>query len=54
MNTYYTTMLCMAVMAVIVFIALFFFKAGYGYLSSSKWGPQISNKVAWVQPTEVP
>ena len=38
----------MAVMAVIVFIALFFFKAGYGYLSTSKWGPKISNKVAWV------
>ena len=38
----------MAVMAVIVFIALFFFKAGYGYLSSSNWGPKISNKAAWV------
>lgn len=38
----------MAVMAVIVFIALFFFKAGYGYLSSSNWGPKISNKTAWV------
>jgi hypothetical protein len=41
-------MLCMAVMAVIVFVALFFFKAGYGYLSTSNWGPKISNKVAWV------
>ena len=41
-------MSCMAVMAVIVFIALFFFKAGYGYLSTSNWGPKISNKVAWV------
>ena len=41
-------MTCMAVMAVIVFIALFFFKAGYGYLSASNWGPKISNKVAWV------
>ena len=41
-------MACMAVMAVIVFIALFFFKAGYGYLSSSNWGPKISNKTAWV------
>ena len=48
MNTYYTIVLCMAVMAVIVFIALFFFKAGYGYLSTSNWGPKISNKVAWV------
>ena len=41
-------MACMTVMAVIVFIALFFFKAGYGYLSSANWGPKISNKVAWV------
>ena len=48
MNTYYIIMTCMAVMAVIVFIALFFFKAGYGYLSTSNWGPKISNKVAWV------
>ena len=38
----------MAAMAVIVFVALFFFKAGYGYLSSSNWGPKISNKLAWV------
>ena len=38
----------MAVMAVVVFVALFFFKAGYGYLSSSNWGPKISNKTAWV------
>ena len=48
MNTYYLIMTGMAVMAVIVFVALFFFKAGYGYLSTSKWGPKISNKTAWV------
>ena len=48
MNTYYIIMAGMAAMAVIVFVALFFFKAGYGYLSTSNWGPKISNKVAWV------
>lgn len=48
MSTYYIIMTGMAVMAVIVFIALFFFKAGYGYLSSSNWGPVISNKAAWI------
>lgn len=48
MNTYYIVMTCMAVMAVIVFAALFYFKAGYGYLSTSKWGPSIGNKVAWI------
>ena len=41
-------MACMAVMAVIVFVALFFFKAGYGYLSTSNWGPKIGNKAAWI------
>ena len=41
-------MTCMAAMAVIVFVALFFFKAGYGYLSASNWGPKISNRTAWV------
>ena len=48
MNTYYIILTSMAVMAVIVFVALFYFKAGYGYLSTSKWGPKISNKAAWV------
>ena len=48
MSTYYIIMSCMTVMAVISFIALFFYKAGYGYLSTSNWGPKISNKVAWV------
>ena len=48
MNTYYIIMTCMAVMTVIVFVALFFFKAGYGYLSSSNWGPKIGNRTAWV------
>jgi 3-oxo-5-alpha-steroid 4-dehydrogenase 1 len=48
MQTYYILMAAMAVMAVIVFVALFFFKAGYGYLSTSNWGPKINNKTAWV------
>ena len=48
MNTYYMIMAGMAVMAVVVFVALFFFRAGYGYLSTSNWGPKIGNKTAWV------
>lgn len=45
----YDILICgMPLMAVVVFVALFYFKAGYGYLSGGKWGPQISNKVAWV------
>ena len=48
MNTYYILIAGMTAMAVIVFVALFFFKAGYGYLSTSNWGPKIGNKAAWV------
>ena len=48
MNTYYTILIAMAVIAVIVFIALFYLKAGYGYLSNTHWGPQINNKLSWI------
>lgn len=48
MNIYYILMVCMACTAVAVYIALFFLKAGYGYLSSSNWGPKISNRAAWI------
>ncbi len=48
MNLYYIVMIVMAVLAVFVFVMLFFFKAGYGYLSDNKWGPTIPNKLAWI------
>ena len=48
MNTYYILMCVMAVLAVVVFIALFKLNAGYGYLSNSNWGPKINNKTAWI------
>ena len=48
MSTYYIILSAMAVMALIVFIVLFFLNAGYGYLSTSNWGPKINNKTAWV------
>ena len=48
MNLYYTVLIVMAVLAVFVFVMLFYFKAGYGYLSNGKWGPVLPNKVAWV------
>ena len=38
----------MAFIAVIVFVALYFVEAGYGKMISTKWGPAINNKVAWV------
>lgn len=37
----------MAITALIVFVALFFVKAGYGKFTSSKWGRSINNKAGW-------
>ena len=48
MSTYEIILYTMVIAAVVVFIALFYFKAGYGYLGGGNWGPQISNKTAWV------
>ena len=47
-DTYCMTMWAMAVIAVIVFIALYFVKAGYGIFRTNQWGISINNKVAWV------
>ena len=38
----------MVVLAVVVFVALQYLKAGYGYLRSKGWGPMINNKLGWV------
>lgn len=38
----------MTALAAVVFVALYFTEAGYGIFISSKWGPAISNKVAWI------
>ena len=40
-------LIVMAVLAVVVFIALFFVDAGYGMLLNRKWGKTVSNKVGW-------
>lgn len=48
-HTFYTAFLnAMVIIAIFVFIALQYFKAGYGYLRTSKWGPSINNKLGWV------
>ena len=41
-------LLIMTIIALVVFVSLFFVEAGYGKLISEKWGPSINNKVAWV------
>lgn len=48
LTTFYTILVIMALLAIIVFFALYFIEAGYGMFIDRKWGPAISNKVAWV------
>ncbi|MCD8287652.1 MAG: DUF1295 domain-containing protein [Porphyromonadaceae bacterium] len=38
----------MSGIALIVFIALYFVKAGYGIFRDKRWGVSLNNKVAWV------
>jgi 3-oxo-5-alpha-steroid 4-dehydrogenase 1 len=37
----------MAAMALVVFVALFFIKAGYGVFFDPKWGPAMPNRLGW-------
>lgn len=49
LHTLYTdTLLVMALLAVIVFIALYRVRAGYGLFVSRRWGPTLPNRLAWV------
>ncbi|MBO4369748.1 MAG: DUF1295 domain-containing protein [Paludibacteraceae bacterium] len=43
-----TLLLIVALTGLVVFISLYFVEAGYGKMTSSKWGPAINNKLAWV------
>jgi len=47
-DLFYLLLVVMAIIAVIVFVSLYFVDAGYGLLINKKWGLQISNKLAWV------
>lgn len=40
-------LIVMAILGLIVFIALHFFEAGYGYLFDRRYGPGIPNRIAW-------
>lgn len=48
LTTYNTFLWVMATVAVVVFVALQFFEAGYGYLFDRRYGPPVNNKVGWV------
>lgn len=48
-NTLFNVLMyIMPVLAIIVFIALFFIKAGYGIFHTKSWGLSLPNKVGWV------
>ena len=38
----------MTLLGLIVFIALYFIKAGYGVFFNKKWGPSIPNRLGWI------
>ena len=49
MLSYFNTfLLIMTIIAVVVFIALYFVTAGYGVFYNKKWGPALPNKLGWV------
>jgi 3-oxo-5-alpha-steroid 4-dehydrogenase 1 len=38
----------MAAVGLVVFVALFFIKAGYGQFFDPKWGPAVPNRIGWM------
>ncbi|MBQ6045114.1 MAG: DUF1295 domain-containing protein [Bacteroidales bacterium] len=48
LNIFQVFLIVMAVIAVIVFVCLFFVDAGYGKFYQPKWGPSVSNRLGWV------
>ena len=48
LETFNLFLIVMAAIALVVFIALYFVEAGYGYLFNPKFGFPIPNKIAWV------
>ncbi len=47
-ESYDTLLVAMAVLALVVFVALRFFEAGYGYLFDRRYGPPVPNKIGWI------
>lgn len=43
-----TFLMIMTIIAVVVFIALYFVDAGYGIMFNKKWGISVNNKLGWI------
>lgn len=48
MHPFSIFLLVMSIIAAIVFVALYFVKAGYGMFFDKKWGISLPNRMAWV------
>ena len=48
LENFNTFLIIMSIIAVIVFIALYFVTAGYGVFYNKKWGFAIPNKIGWI------
>lgn len=47
-QTFTIVLIVMTVMAVVVFVSLFFVDAGYGRFYAPQWGPAIDNRLGWM------
>lgn len=47
MGAFNILLIVMAILALVIFIALYFIDAGYGMLFSKKWGTTLPNKIGW-------
>ena len=41
-------LIIMSLVALVVFVFLFFVTAGYGKFAAKKWGPSVNNKIGWI------
>ena len=48
LHAFHIFLIIMALVAVAVFISLFFVDAGYGKFYQPKWGPSVDNRLGWV------
>ncbi len=47
-QTYYTVLIVMSLLAVIVFLSLQRIEAGYGVAYTPRWGPTVNNRLGWI------
>ena len=48
LELFYQILTLFSVVGIVVFVALFFIKAGYGIFRTERWGISVPNKIGWV------